>query len=835
METIKICPDCRKPLAPGAPDGLCPECLVKAGFTTDVEIGPETHEPSGLKPPAAPSPEAIAAHFPNLEILELLGQGGMAAVYKARQPHLNRLIALKILTSGREQDSAFADRFTREAQTLARLNHPHIVTLYDFGKVDGLFYLCMEYVDGVSLRQLMQSKKLSPEEALAIVPKICDALQYAHEHGVVHRDIKPENVLLNQEGRVKIADFGIAKMVDAGAVQPAITRDEQVIGTPHYMAPEQVEKPRLVDHRADIYSLGVVFYEMLTGELPLGKFAPPSQRAPVDGRLDEVVLHALEKDPERRYQQARQVKTDVETISAAPTPAAAGCSKTVSQPGFPLGPWNWVDTARWSARLLGASLLVYFALIVGRFLLGVGPPPLALEPGGTLLNYAALALMAVGLATGWTRDGTAALLTALGWALWHSSNGSLAWNVVHLVALVAALHTFCWWAGQGQRTWVVAMAGGGLGVLLACGILFLPTNVCLSGAVLDAVTLHPIPDAELLVSSPPVVPDTSRSPAAARTLSDGHYSLRLGWYTPGKQVRITAPGHTPLQMPLGSKPLASRRIRRDFALTPLATARPGTSPSLEHLLRDPWWGQEASEKIAAQYSDESLSRFSDANSLARLGMALYDTQRFEEALKVFCRLEQVGDQGEALVWQGHMLDLLGQRTQAVEAYRKALAAGVETRHDQYRLVLNKAYVERRLATPFTWLENKNAWPAPSPDYARALAVIRAMSGPSEALERAYGKDDLELIAKLTANILESVSTYNALVRGTDLEVPQSAIDLLTLSLEAARAGNLERAMTFFNSLEATIDPDFVTRLETRAGQAEGGSPGAAAQTNAIPR
>ena len=149
------------------------------------------------------------------------------------------------------------------------------------------------------------------------MPKICEALQYAHEQGIVHRDIKPENILLDKSGRVKIADFGIAKMIGDEAGQQTLTGTKEAVGTPHYMAPEQIEKPLTVDHRADIYSLGVVFYEMLTGELPLGKFQPPSAKVQIDVRLDEVVLHALEKEPERRYQQASQVRTAVETIVAA--------------------------------------------------------------------------------------------------------------------------------------------------------------------------------------------------------------------------------------------------------------------------------------------------------------------------------------------------------------------------------------------------------------------------------------------------------------------------------------------------------------------------------------
>ena len=183
-----------------------------------------------------------------------------------------------------------------------------------------LYYFLMEFVDGVNLRRLLDTGKLAPEEALAIVPQICDALQYAHDHGVVHRDIKPENVLLDKEGRVKIADFGIWRSWWAARPEGPVrlTAAGQIMGTPQYMAPEQIEHPLQVDHRADIYSLGVVFYQMLTGELPIGRFAPPSKKVQIDVRLDEVVLRALEKEPDRRYQQASEIKTQVETIAATP-------------------------------------------------------------------------------------------------------------------------------------------------------------------------------------------------------------------------------------------------------------------------------------------------------------------------------------------------------------------------------------------------------------------------------------------------------------------------------------------------------------------------------------
>src|SRR5262245_18484242 len=310
MSETPRCPRCGGLLPPDAPEGLCPACVV-GQVINYPGAGPTT----ALSPEAdPPSPEALARHFPQLEILELLGRGGMGVVYKARQVGLDRLVALKILPPGVGQDPAFAERFSREGRALARLHHPGIVTVYDFGQSEGLYYFLMEFVDGVNLRRLLQDGQLKTEEALRIVPQLCEALQYAHDEGVVHRDIKPENILLDRKGRVKIADFGLAKLLGRGPADFTLTAAEQVMGTPHYMAPEQVERPREVDHRADIYSLGVVFYEMLTGELPLGRFAAPSQKVQVDVRLDEVVLRALEREPGRRYQHASEVKTNVETI-----------------------------------------------------------------------------------------------------------------------------------------------------------------------------------------------------------------------------------------------------------------------------------------------------------------------------------------------------------------------------------------------------------------------------------------------------------------------------------------------------------------------------------------
>jgi hypothetical protein len=273
-------------------------------------------------------------------------------------------------------DPAFAERFGREARTLARLNHPHIVAVHDFGEAGGLYYLVMEYVDGPNLREVLQTGRLAPEQALAVVPQLCDALQYAHEEGVVHRDVKPENILLDQRGRVKIADFGLAKLLNRPRAEFTLTGSRQVMGTLDYMAPEQRQSPLAIDHRADIYSLGVVFYEMLTGELPLGRFAPPSQKAAIDTRLDDVVFRSLEMDPGRRYQSASELRTDVEA-------AAGGRGGAVTPRALPAGDRGSVLAAALrQVRGPATGLLVVGLVMIFLGVLGLTILPYSVLSGG---------------------------------------------------------------------------------------------------------------------------------------------------------------------------------------------------------------------------------------------------------------------------------------------------------------------------------------------------------------------------------------------------------------------------------------------------------------------
>jgi uncharacterized protein YndB with AHSA1/START domain/tRNA A-37 threonylcarbamoyl transferase component Bud32 len=288
-----------------------------AGSTQDLTGRPgEATAPYAAGGFTPPSPQELSARLPNLEVLEILGQGGMGVVYKGRQPLLERTVAIKVVRPDLLSNPDSQQRFLAEARTLARLEHPYIVTVYDFGKTGDLYYLVMQHVDGASLRSKIAQKAVSERDVLDFVPQIGEALQHAHDNGIVHRDVKPENVLVDQRNRIRLVDFGLAKVFGAAAI--ASPTDHLVTGTLGYMAPEQITMPETVDHRADIYSTGVVCYEMLTGRLPRSDAMPPSAKGATDTRFDPIVMKAMERDRERRYQRAVDLNSDFRVFSRTP-------------------------------------------------------------------------------------------------------------------------------------------------------------------------------------------------------------------------------------------------------------------------------------------------------------------------------------------------------------------------------------------------------------------------------------------------------------------------------------------------------------------------------------
>ncbi|WP_338316132.1 Stk1 family PASTA domain-containing Ser/Thr kinase, partial [Streptomyces bohaiensis] len=271
------------------------------------------------------------------ELVRQLGRGGMAQVHLAHDRRLGRTVAVKTLLSDHAQDTVFQQRFQREAQAVASLNHPAIAAVYDTGEgeVNGVVvpYIVMEYVEGATLADLLERGPMMPEEALRICAGVLRALAYSHEHGIVHRDIKPANVMLTTEGQVKVMDFGIARAMGAGGM--TMTATSTVIGTAHYLSPEQARGEK-VDARSDLYSSGCLLYELLTGRPPFdGESAvavayqhvtaepdlPSHRAAGIASEIDDVVMVSLAKGREERYQTADEMRLDIEAVLGyAPVP-----------------------------------------------------------------------------------------------------------------------------------------------------------------------------------------------------------------------------------------------------------------------------------------------------------------------------------------------------------------------------------------------------------------------------------------------------------------------------------------------------------------------------------
>jgi serine/threonine protein kinase len=326
-----------------------------------AEIGPlpamssPAHRPSGpglkgiWQPPTLAEMQAL---LPAYQFLALLGRGGMGAVFKATQLSLNRSVAIKVLPVGLipDADANFAARFRREALTMAKLNHPGIVSVHESGEAGGLLYIVMEFVDGTDVARMIQSEgKLEPEIATKLLTQVCDALHYAHEHGVIHRDIKPANLLITRNGTVKIADFGLAKHHDDALL--GLTKTNIAVGTPDFLAPEAWTPGTPLDARADLYSVGVTLYQMLTGEIPRGLWEMPSTRVGTDPRFDAIIERAMQPRPEARYQSSADLRRDLEKIQSNAGPARAPSSMETASASSARLSTSEPNTARRSAMV----------------------------------------------------------------------------------------------------------------------------------------------------------------------------------------------------------------------------------------------------------------------------------------------------------------------------------------------------------------------------------------------------------------------------------------------------------------------------------------------------
>jgi tRNA A-37 threonylcarbamoyl transferase component Bud32 len=369
--TSKACPQCGKSLASDAPQGLCPECLFKAALASQSAL--DSAGTATLGASLAPAAGVQLRYFGDYELLEEIARGGMGVVWKARQASLNRVVAVKMIRAAALASPTEVERFLREAEAAANLQHPNIVAIHEVGEHGGQHYFSMDYVDGADLGALVKDGPLAPQRAARYVKIIAEAIHFAHQRGTMHRDLKPQNVLIDAADQPRITDFGLAKVAGEDS---RLTQTGVVMGSPSYMPPEQAAGQRDdIGPGSDVYSLGAMLYELLTGQAPFRgatplatlrevmetEPVPPRQLKPdIPRDVETICLKCLEKRPSARYPTARALAEELdrflrgEPIQARP---AGAVRKAVS----------------WSRRhpgLLAAALaVVVVGLVFGVFYL----------------------------------------------------------------------------------------------------------------------------------------------------------------------------------------------------------------------------------------------------------------------------------------------------------------------------------------------------------------------------------------------------------------------------------------------------------------------------------
>ncbi len=347
----------------------CPNCEVRCDVSCSVDgalarcghcgVRFEVQREKTPPPPvlAVPEPKLAEGPLPALDgfaVHERIGQGGMGEVFRCTRVSDQRAVAVKILTPQMAAVPDYVRRFGREAAAMAQLDHPGIVRLVGRGKAGTHVFIAMELIEGVSLRTWAHKQRPTARQLARLLAQVAHALAYAHARAVVHRDLKPDNVLVTPDQRTKVLDFGLAGLHAAGA--ECLTQSHVAMGTANYMAPEQRKDAKRADHRADLYSFGVMAYELLTGELPVGRFPPPSKVvAGLDPRWDALVERCLELEPAARPHSALELAHGLETLAgvAAPMELAPRTRRKAGKSGI----WSWLGLGTAVAVLLGVVSL----------------------------------------------------------------------------------------------------------------------------------------------------------------------------------------------------------------------------------------------------------------------------------------------------------------------------------------------------------------------------------------------------------------------------------------------------------------------------------------------